>query len=174
MGPKVVPSTTAVMSSASGEQLVAVQVSVTGSPVHCRSGLHLRSNWTHGAGMQPTSHGELAVAGGAGGDWKTTGANSWHETLSYAGGGHTGIGIVCVFVSVVLRPASRCTLLPYTTLFRSVMSSASGEQLVAVQVSVTGSPVHCRAGLHLRSKFTHGCGMHATSHEELAVAGGAG
>src|SRR5439155_4539528 len=92
--------------------------------------------------------------------------------LPVPGGGHTGIGTV--FVSVALCPASTWigpNVCPSTT---AVMSSGSVEQLVAVQVSVTGSPVHCRAGLHLRSKFTHGCGMHATSHEELAVAGGAG
>src|SRR5438093_13754490 len=59
IGPNVWPSTTAVMSSGSGEQLVAVNVSVTGCPAHCRSGLHLRSNVTHGGAMQPTSHCEL-------------------------------------------------------------------------------------------------------------------
>src|SRR5439155_1204276 len=170
MGPKVVPSTTAVMSSASGEQLVAVQVSVTGSPVHCRSGLHLRSNWTHGAGMQPTSHCEIGRASWRERQWITADALPWKVTLPVPGGGHCGIGTA--FVSVALRHASTWlgpSVGPSTT---AVMSSASGEQLVAVQVSVTGSPVHCRSGLHLTSNWTHGAGMQPTSHCEVAVAGG--
>src|SRR2546422_243555 len=88
------------------------------------------------------------------------------------GGGHAGIGTV--FVSVALCPASTWigpNVVPSTT---AVMSSASGEQLTAVQVSVTGSPVHCRSGLHWRSKFPPGAAMHATSHEAVAVAAGPG
>src|SRR2546428_590688 len=46
MGPNRCPSPPASMSSHSAEQLTAVQVSSTGCPVHCRSGLHLRSNVT--------------------------------------------------------------------------------------------------------------------------------
>src|SRR5438445_763541 len=121
------------MSSGSGEQLVAVQVSVTGSPVHCRSGLHLRSNWTHGAGMQPTSHGALAVAGGAGGlHWLVPVAVPLNVTLP--DGPHCGMVTVTANVSIASAGALGNDLVWPPMLI--VMSSGLREQLVAVPVSV--------------------------------------
>src|SRR5437867_4454093 len=157
IGPNVCPSTTAVMSSGSGEQLVAVNVSVTGCPAHCRSGLHLRSNVTHGGAMQPTSHCELAVAAGSVGHWFTSVTWPWNVMLPVPGGGHSGIGTI--FVSLAPCPASTWIGPNVPPRRSSVLSSGSGEQLTAVQVSVTGCPVHCRSGLHLRSNWTHGGAM---------------